>query len=142
MDCPFCKLVEGNEQNRVIRKQKLTTTFLSNPRLVEGHTLVIPNRHVEKPWELTYEELITIFDEIKWVQGKLLDAGIAQGVDTRQHYRPFISQGRIKIDHVHFHVLPRNPYDEIYQRAMKHEVEMFAELSANEADKVTDIFKD
>lgn len=138
--CPFCDLANDTERDRVIRRGKLTTTFLSNPRLVPGHTLVVPNRHIEKPWELTQEELIAIFDEIKWVQGQLLDAGLADGVDTRQHYRPFIPQGRIKIDHVHFHVLPRKLDDDIYKNAMKFEFEMFEDLSDEERDRVTKIF--
>lgn len=140
--CPFCDLANDQERNRVIRSSKLTTTFLSNPRLVAGHTLVVPNHHVEKPWELSHEELIAIFDEIKWVQGQLLDAGIAEGVDTRQHYRPFIPQGRIKIDHVHFHVLPRKLNDDIYNNAMKYEIEMFEELPDDEREQITKIFKD
>lgn len=140
--CPFCNLTVDTEKNRVIRSNKLTTTFLSNPRLVEGHTLVIPNRHIEKPWELTSEELLAIFDEIKWVEGQLLDSDLATGVDIRQNYRPFLPQGRIKIDHVHFHVLPRAFDDELYQKAMIHEFEMFAELSLEERDKVTRLFKD
>lgn len=141
MDCPFCDLANDTERTRIIRRNKLTTTFLSNPRLVPGHTLVIPNRHVEKPWELNHEEVIAIFDEIKWVQGQLLDSGLAKGVDTRQHYRPFIPQGKIKIDHVHYHVLPRNPDDEIYQKAMRFEVEMFAPLSVEESSEITRLFK-
>lgn len=138
--CPFCDLANDQDRNRVIRSGKLTTTFLSNPRLVPGHTLVVPKRHIEKPWELTQEELIAIFDEIKWVQGQLLDAGLADGVDTRQHYRPFIPQGRIKIDHVHFHVLPRKLDDDIYKNAMKFEFEMFEDLSDEERDRVTKTF--
>lgn len=105
-----------------------------------GHTLVIPNRHVEKPWELTHEELTAIFDEIKWVQAQLLDAGLGDGVDTRQNYRPFMPQGKIKIDHVHFHVLPRKLNDELYQRAMHFETELFEELSPQERDRITKIF--
>lgn len=139
--CPFCDLASDFERQRVIRRNKLTTTFLSNPRLVLGHTLVVPNRHVEKPWELTHEELLAIFDEIKWVQGQLLDAEIADGIDTRQHYRPFLPEDGIKVDHVHFHVLPRKLDDEIYNRAMKFEVEMFQKLSDEERAYMNKVFK-
>ena len=139
--CPFCDLAKDTQRNRIIRSNKLTTTFLSNPRLVPGHTLVIPNRHIEKPWELTQEELIAIFDEIKWVEGQLLDGGLGTGVDIRQHYRPFLPQGEIKIDHVHFHALPRHGEDEIFTKSQHYEMDMFKELSDDERETVSQIFK-
>ncbi len=138
--CPFCDLASDSEKSRVIRKSKLTTTFLSNPRLVKGHTLVIPNRHVEKPDELTSDEILAIFDEIKWVESRLLSSDLADGVDIRQHYRPFLPQGRIKIDHVHFHVLPRTKDDELYKKAMIHEIEMFKSLSVEEQEQIHKLF--
>lgn len=139
--CPFCELSKDIERNRILRSNKLTTTFLSNPRLVPGHTLVIPNRHIEKPWELTHEELIAIFEEIKWAQAQIIDGGLGEGADTRQHYRPFLPQDGIKIDHVHFHVLPRKLNDNIFTNVQHKELEMFKPLSDEERTKVTQIFK-
>lgn len=129
MSCPFCNL--ATEAHRTIRTGTLTSVILSNPRLMPGHTLVVPNRHVEKPWELTNEEILAVFEDIKFVEAKLL-ATIATGCDVRQNYRPFIPQGRVKIDHVHFHVLPRTSEDELYQKSMRHETALFQDLSPDE----------
>ena len=93
-DCPFCNLQK--EQTRIIRITELTTVLLSNPRLMPGHTLVVPKRHVEKPWELTTNEIQAIFEDIFWIEVKLLENG-AEGCDIRQNYRPFLAQSKIKI---------------------------------------------
>jgi diadenosine tetraphosphate (Ap4A) HIT family hydrolase len=113
--CPFCELDE-----RIILENERARMFLSNPRKVEGHFLVTPKRHVEKPWELTPDEIKDIFELIFLVQKKLSET-IAPGSDVMQHYRPYISQGKIKVNHIHFHVIPRDFNDIIYQRVEKHE---------------------
>lgn len=104
-----------------------------------GHTLVVPNRHVEKPWELADDELVAIFSDIKWVESVLLKT-IATGCDIRQNYRPFLPQGRTKVDHVHFHVLPRTSEDQLYQTSMKYETQLFKDLSEQEETSIQKLF--
>jgi len=45
IDCPFC-----NPQERVLLENGQAQAILSDPRKVPGHFLVMPKRHVEKPW--------------------------------------------------------------------------------------------
>ncbi len=136
-DCPFCEPKLG--ESRVIRSGKLSHMFLSNPRLIKGHTLIVPKRHIEDPRQLTKEEIVDIFEQIKYVENKLIAAGVAGGCDIRQHFRPFIKQNDIKIDHVHFHVLPRNPEDRLYDVSMKHEMALFEQLDAEERANISKI---
>jgi diadenosine tetraphosphate (Ap4A) HIT family hydrolase len=131
--CPFCSL--ETQAGRLLEQTELAVVILSNPRLLKGHTLVLPRRHIEKPWELTAEERLEIFRLIDKYEQRLL-AGMATGVDVRQNYRPFLSQSRVKVDHIHFHLLPRTLEDELYQRSMIHELEIFADLSDLERDAV------
>ena len=138
-DCPFCEL--DKEKNRTVRSGELSVVVLSNPRLMPGHTLVIPKRHVEKPWELNSEEILDVFENIKFVEAKLL-ASIATGCDIRQNYRPFIKQGRVKIDHVHFHILPRTHEDELYQKSMRFEHDLFQDLTDEEQARTLQLFED
>lgn len=137
--CPFCQI--NTEHNRVVRSSKLSTVFLSNPRLIEGHTLVIPSRHVEDPRQLSNEELLDIFANITFVENKLLASPLADGCDIRQHFRPFIPQGNIKIDHVHFHVLPRKFEDALHQASTKFELDLFKSLSDEEGERLQELFK-
>jgi diadenosine tetraphosphate (Ap4A) HIT family hydrolase len=131
--CPFCNLHE-----RILKKNDLAHLFLSNPRKVEGHFLVAPKRHVEQPWELTKKEIQSIFELIFFVQEKIAKK-LAQGCDVRQNYRPFLKQGRIKVDHVHYHVIPRNFNDTIYTLVEKEETSLFQDLSDEEQTKMTQI---
>lgn len=135
MNCPFCNV--DAEKNRCVRETELSIVLLSNPRLLKGHTLVIPKRHIEKPWELTPAELQDIFTNIWWVEEKLLK--IAEGCDIRQNYRPFIQQGRVKVNHVHFHVLPRTNEDELYQKSMR--FEEFHDLIDQERNQIVKLFE-
>ncbi len=135
--CPFCEI--NNEKTRIIRKNILTTVALSNPRLMPGHTLVIPNRHLEKPWELTDNEIIAIFNEINFVRYKLLNS-IATGCDVRQNYRPFLAQSKLKVNHVHFHVLPRTDEDGLYKKSMKFEKSIFKDLTSKERETILKLF--
>jgi histidine triad (HIT) family protein len=105
-----------------------------------GHTLIIPKRHIEKPWELTTEELLDIFNNIWWAEHKLLKGGIATGCDIRQNYRPFMPQGRVKVNHLHFHVMPRTLEDKLYQESMRFERDLFKDLPEDEREQVVKLF--
>lgn len=133
--CPFCEL-----KQRILVENDHAYLLLSNPRKVEGHTLVIPHRHVERPWELNAEELAGIFALVRLAQERLLGA-FATGIDTRQHYRPFLPESRFKVNHVHFHVLPRTFEDALYASGDVNESKLFADLSAEEHDRVAAIFE-
>ena len=133
MECPFCKiLTEQTEQ--VLKQSEHTFTVLSNPRLMPGHTLVIPKRHVEKMSELSSDERRELFDEALRVEEKIL-ARLAPGCDMTQHYRPFIPQNDLKVDHLHIHVRPRHLNDDLYTKVQAREREVFAELSKEECEK-------
>lgn len=97
-ECPFCNLGE-----RVLVENDHANLFLSNPRKVEGHVLVAPKRHIEKPWEMSDDELIAVFSLIKVAQHRLI-AEFGGGTDVKQNYQPFMKQGRVKVDHTHYHI--------------------------------------
>src|SRR3546814_6369400 len=108
-DCPFC-----NSKERVIRENDHAFAVLSNPRKMPGHFLVMPKRHIEKPWELKPEELQDIFDLIFFIEQKIIGT-LGDGCDIRQNYRPFMQQSKLKVDHIHFHVYPRYFDDYLYK---------------------------
>jgi diadenosine tetraphosphate (Ap4A) HIT family hydrolase len=135
-DCPFCDASE-----RILKENELAQVILSDPHKVPGHLLVLPKRHVEKPWELTNRELTDIFDLIFALEQKLLGK-LGEGFDIRQNYRPFRPQDGTKVDHVTFHVLPRFEGDYIYNVSEKYETDLFADLDDMERDAVTDLLKE
>jgi histidine triad (HIT) family protein len=137
-DCVFCdELLKQNEH--ILKESNYSYVLLSNPRLMKGHTLVIPKRHVVYPGELTSEEFMDIFALIEEVRSTLLQS-LATGVDVSQHYRPFLPESRTKVDHVHFHVLPRTAQDELHQKVLHREGELFADLTQEEREEMTRLF--
>lgn len=95
----------------------------------------MPKRHIEKPWELTDTELSDIFKLIFFVENKIIGK-LGDGCDIRQHYRPFMTQSKLKVDHVHFHIIPRSLKDRIYQMVEKRDTDLFETLDEAEAETV------
>lgn len=137
-DCPFCNI--DKKRTKIVKEGKYLLVILSNPRLVDGHLLVVPKRHIEKPSQMTQEEKKEIFDTVLEFQEKILNT-FASGCDIRQNCRPFQKQDGVKVDHVHFHLLPREFKDELYQKCQIHETGLFRMLAEKEKEKFVIMFK-
>jgi len=133
MSCPFCDI--DAERNRVIKSGKHVFAIFSNPRLMEGHLLVISKRHVERISELDEEEKKELFDMVTDLQEKIIKK-IAPGCDIRQHYRPFQGQSNLKVDHLHIHLQPRRFEDEVYKQCQVSEKDVFKPLTEEEIKKI------
>ena len=138
MNCPFCK-ISAEKTERLITETPFSFSVLSNPRLMPGHLLVIPKRHVGKFSELSEEERADLFSEAIRLQDKILEK-VASGCDMTEHFRPFIPQSRLKVDHLHIHLRPREFKDELYQKVQVHETEMFTDIAPDEFAKYRAIF--
>lgn len=134
--CPFCQI--DNVKNRTLQESEYARVIFSNPRLMKGHLLVLPKRHVEQPWELTKRERDEVLAHVNELQKKLSET-LGTGCDVRQHYRPFMVQGRLKVNHVHYHLLPRTLEDELYQKSMKFETPMFVDVPSGEPEQVASL---
>jgi diadenosine tetraphosphate (Ap4A) HIT family hydrolase len=106
---------------------------------VPGHLLVIPKRHIEKSSQLTKAERKEIFDAIINIEEKLVKK-FSKGCDIRSHYRPFMKQSWLKVNHLHFHLQPREFEDELYQKAQKYELDVWRELPEDEIKVIKKIF--
>lgn len=136
MICPFCEI--DKEKTRIIYKGKHCLVILSNPRLMPGHLLVVPKRHVEKLSELKEVERKELFELTIKFQEEILKK-IANGCDIRQNYRPFQKQTNLKIHHLHIHLQPREFKDELYSVSQTYETDLFKPL--NESELLTIIEK-
>jgi histidine triad (HIT) family protein len=139
MECPFCNI--NSEKTRIIKEKEFVRVIFSNPRLMPGHLLIVPKRHVEKTSELNVEEQKELFETIIEFQEKILSK-VSSGCDIRQNYRPFQKQGRLKVNHLHFHLHPRELFDELYEKCQVFEKDVFQNLSPEELDKMLEIFSD
>ena len=66
---------------------------------------------------------------------------LGDGCDIRQNYRPFMQQSNLKVNHIHFHVIPRSLNNYIYTVSEKYDTELFADLDDMERDAVAKLLK-
>ncbi len=134
--CPFC-----THKDPVLKENTLAQVVLSNPHKVPGHVLVMPRRHIELPWELTADELQAVFELIFFVEKRLIGK-LGDGVDIRQSYWPFKERGKLKVNHVLFHVIPRSEGDYLFQIAEgKNPEDLYADLDEVEGDAVARLLR-
>ncbi len=105
-----------------------------------GHLLVIPKRHIEKISELTKTERNELFDEVAALQ-EFVVKKISPGCDISEHYRPFIPNGRLKVGHLHVHIWPRYPNDELYEKVQVFEKNIFKDLSQEKFEKYKKLYE-
>lgn len=103
-NCPFCEIAAQPSHERRGAVGKFFYVLRDGFPVTDGHTLIIPNRHVASFFELTADEkseLLGLLDSVK----SSLDAnhqpdgyniGINDGVAAGQ-----------TVPHLHIHVIPR-----------------------------------
>lgn len=131
MNCPFCET--DNDRNRIIRRFKTCYVMFANPRLVPGHLLVIPYRHVARFSELDHIERQELLDIIIEYQEKILKH--YPGTQVQQNYMPFVPDSRRKVTHLHVHIKPRDDRDEIYLKVISSENTLYTDLTESEANE-------
>jgi diadenosine tetraphosphate (Ap4A) HIT family hydrolase len=70
-----------------------------------------------------------LIDETMNVQELLIEKLGIPGCDLRCNYRPFLPNSKLKVSHLHFHVIPRHSEDELYQKSMIYEKQIFTDLT-------------
>ncbi|MFZ1988011.1 MAG: HIT family protein [Minisyncoccia bacterium] len=133
MECRFCDIDTTGKQ-RVYEVRERVVVIFSNPRFMPGHLLVIPKRHVTHLSELSGEERKELFDTAIELQSRILEKA-ASGCDLKQHDRSFLPESDLKVNHVHLHLQPREPEDELYTEGQIHERKLFKPLLDEEVEK-------
>ena len=134
MECPFCCI----NKEIIINEGKHVSVILSNPRLMPGHLLVVPKRHVEKLSALQEDERRELFEKVIQFQEKILSK-LASGCDIKQNYRPFQKQSNLKVNHLHIHLQPRELEDELYEKCQIFETKIFSNLTKEEKENITNL---
>jgi len=109
--------------------------ILSNPRLMPGHLLVIPKRHVTRISEMTGEERKELLDLLIEFEEKILQK-LATGCDIRQNYKPYVQNGKTSVKHFHFHIYPRDLNDEMHQTIDPYQKPLYRDLPPEEKEKM------
>jgi histidine triad (HIT) family protein len=121
--CPFCLLVAGVENERVLSRQSdlvykdaVVTAFIGAKQwpFTPGHVLIIPNTHFENLYAVPDEVGLSIFALSRRIALAMKETYGCSGISVRQHNEP---AGNQDVWHYHLHVFPRNQRDDLYPYA-------------------------
>ncbi len=103
-DCPFCSV----ELSRIRIENEHAIAFSDAYPVADGHTLVIPRKHVRSIYELDSFKQSAIWDLVAIVRDRLLlglkpdgfNIGVNDGLAAGQ-----------TVEHAHVHIIPRKSGD-------------------------------
>ncbi len=107
-DCIFCKIIAGQIPAAMLLETDRVVSFLDINPVNPGHALVVPRRHVTTLLELNQDELHVAIYAARRVAQAVTEAVGSPEFNLLQNNGRCAGQ---VIDHVHFHVIPRNPDD-------------------------------
>jgi len=119
-DCIFCKIVSGEIPCKKIYEDEAVLAFLDIRPVSDGHTLVVPKVHFEKLHQCPPE----VLSKVGSCVGKIVQAVV--GAVGAAGYNVLCNNGRVAgqlVDHVHFHIIPRNEGDKVFTRWPAYEYE-------------------
>jgi diadenosine tetraphosphate (Ap4A) HIT family hydrolase len=103
-DCPFCRL----EKHRIRLESEFAVAFPDRFPVTQGHTLVIPKRHVASLFDLPDEEQAAVWKLVALVRALLLAEFKLEGFNVGLNDGTAAGQ---TVSHAHVHVIPRRHGD-------------------------------
>ncbi|MDI6881086.1 MAG: HIT family protein [Desulfitobacteriaceae bacterium] len=99
-DCIFCSIPE----TEILAENELALAFWDKFPSNEGHTLIVPKRHVASLFEATTEEMTSIWELLREVKRKLDERFAPDGYNVGVNVGEAAGQ---TVLHLHVHVIPR-----------------------------------
>ena len=112
-DCIFCKIIAGQIPCNKIYEDESVFAFLDIGPVSDGHVLVVPKEHFEKIDQCSGQVIAAMSSCVGKIARAVVSAMDADG------YNLLCNNGRAAgqlVDHVHFHIIPRNSGDEVFNR--------------------------
>ncbi len=105
VECPFCD--PAIQSSTYAETDRFRAIYNLAP-LVDGHSLVIPQRHVTCLEDLSAKELVEMLGLVQRVARLLLEAYCCDGYDLSLQQGASAGQ---TVAHLHLHIVPRRPHD-------------------------------
>lgn len=106
MDCLFCKIIEGNIPSKTIYEDEKVKVFLDINPNTNGHSLIIPKKHIVTVDELDEELALHILKVEKEMKNLLQEKLNCEGLTIVQNNE--LGQ---EVKHYHVHLIPRYSND-------------------------------
>lgn len=105
--CIFCKIINKEIPSYKIYEDEYTYAFLDIAKDIDGHTLVIPKKHVTNVLDCDYETLGHVMSTVKKISNHYVGLGY-DGVNIMNASGEAAEQS---VFHLHFHIIPRKNND-------------------------------
>ena len=110
-DCIFCKIIDGEIPVVKIFEDKKYFAFLDMNPINPGHTLLIPKKHTDYLFDLSYDEYSELMLKAKHLAKILKNKLKSKKIGL-------IVEG-FGVSHVHIHLVPINSMGELNQKRTK-----------------------
>jgi histidine triad (HIT) family protein len=110
MECIFCKIINGEIPCYKLYEDAHTLAFLDIARDVDGHTVIIPKKHVSNVLDCDDETLKQLMTAVKQISNHYVENCGYQGVNLLNASGAAAQQS---VPHFHIHIIPRKTNDEI-----------------------------
>lgn len=109
MNCTFCRILNNELPSSRLYEDELTVAFLDIHPISQGHTLIVPRRHVESYTDLSSAELSHLAQT-----GRLVAAHLKSAIAGCEGISLSLADGTSagqEVPHAHLHVIPRRHGD-------------------------------
>lgn len=110
MPCIFCKIIVGGLPSYKVYEDEIVLAFLDINPVNPGHTLVVTKKHFANIEEADEQTLCQIIKIVKRIGLSLKINLAAPGYNVAVNNDPVAGQ---IVPHLHFHVIPRLPGDDL-----------------------------
>ncbi|SER18950.1 HIT family protein [Natrinema salaciae] len=109
MNCPFCSIVEGEEDAVILDETEDTIAFAPLDSVSEGHLLVVPKAHYEHLFDVPEPILHAVTERARTIAERLR----AHGFDGVNLLHASGEAAQQSVPHFHLHIAPRRHDDEL-----------------------------
>ena len=106
--CIFCKIIKGEIPSYKIYEDEYTYAFLDIAKDVDGHTLVVPKKHVVNVLDCDVETLNHVMNTIKKICNHYVENCGYEGCNI---INASGKEAQQSVFHLHFHIIPRKKDD-------------------------------
>jgi histidine triad (HIT) family protein len=117
-DCIFCKIAAGEIPCGKLYEDDDIIAFMDINPISDGHTLVIPKTHSARVHDSAPDVLAKLAAKLP-----MLANAVVKGLEC-SGYNILCNNGAAagqEVEHVHFHIIPRNPADGVFNRWPKYQ---------------------
>ena len=108
MECIFCKIISGSIPSYKVYEDDLVFAFLDIYPCSQGHTIVMPKKHIGLFTEMNKKDASDLFSSVNIISKAVCRAFGLDGMNIGMNVGEVAGQS---VPHVHVHIIPRKEGD-------------------------------